>query len=171
MSKFSLLFTIALTVILSVCSLVMAQTPAFDITRIDNSADACTDFFQYANGNWVKNTQIPAAYSRWGTFNILSDNNNNALKAILDADMKSKAATGSDQQLIGDFYASCMDEAAIEKAGATPLDPYFKDIDKIKNTKDCTVSSGNTAFPARLLFFRAGQIFAVKIKIFVNKGF
>ncbi len=136
MSKFSLRFTIAFTVILSVCSLVMAQTPAFDITRIDNSADACTDFFQYANGNWVKNTQIPAAYSRWGTFNILSDNNNNALKAILDADMKSKAATGSDQQLIGDFYASCMDEAAIEKAGATPLDPYFKDIDKIKNTKD-----------------------------------
>ncbi len=136
MSKFSLRFTIALTVILSVCSLVMAQTPAFDITRIDNSADACTDFFQYANGNWVKNTQIPAAYSRWGTFNILSDNNNNALKAILDADMKAKASAGSDQQLIGDFYASCMDEAAIEKAGATPLDSYFKDIDKIKDTKD-----------------------------------
>ncbi len=135
MSKFSLRFTIALTFILSACSLVMAQTPAFDITRIDNSADACTDFFQYANGNWVKNTQIPAAYSRWGTFNILSDNNNNALKAILDADMKAKASAGSDQQLIGDFYASCMDEAAIEKAGATPLDPYFKDIDKIKDTK------------------------------------
>ena len=72
----------------------MAQTPAFDITRIDNSVDACTDFFQYANGTWVKNTQIPAAYSRWGSFNILADNNNNALKAILDADVQAKAARG-----------------------------------------------------------------------------
>lgn len=135
MSKFSLRFIIALTVFLCVNSSLMAQTPAFDVTRIDNSADACTDFFQFANGNWVKNTQIPAAYSRWGSFNILADNNNNALKTILDADVQAKAASGSDEQLIGDFYASCMDEAAIEKAGITPLNPYFREINSIKNTK------------------------------------
>ena len=136
MFKFSLRYLTALTVFLCVYSSAMAQTPAFDITRIDNSADACTDFFQYANGNWVKNTQIPAAYSRYGSFNILADNNNNALKEILDADVQANAASGSDVQLIGDFYASCMDEAAIEKAGITPLNPYFKEINGIKNAKD-----------------------------------
>ncbi len=136
MSKFSLRFVIALTVFSFAYSSAMAQTPAFDVTRIDNSADACTDFFQYANGNWVKNTQIPAAYSRYGSFNILADNNNNALKTILDADMQANGAPGSDQQLIGDFYASCMDEAAIEKAGVTPLNPYFNEINKIKTSKD-----------------------------------
>ncbi len=136
MFKFSLRFAVVLTVIAAICSSAMAQTPAFDITRIDNSVDACTDFFQYANGTWVKNTQIPAAYSRWGSFNILSDNNNNALKTILDGNMSANAAPGSDAQLIGDFYASCMDEAAIEQAGSTPLKPYFAEISRIKTTKD-----------------------------------
>jgi putative endopeptidase len=136
MYKSSLRFVTALIVFLSVCSSALAQTAAFDVTRMDDSVEACTDFFQYANGNWVKKTEIPAAYSRWGSFNILGENNNNALKEILDANQKMKAAPGSNEQLIGDFYAACMDEAAIEQAGVKPLNPYFKDIDKIKNTKD-----------------------------------
>ncbi len=136
MYKFSLRFVTALVVFVSVYSSAMAQTVAFDTTRMDTSVDACTDFFQYANGGWVKRTEIPAAYSRWGSFNILGENNNNALREILDADAKITAApAGSDQQLIGDFYVSCMDEAAIEEAGVTPLKPYFKQINKIKDTK------------------------------------
>ncbi len=136
MSKFSLRFVTALTVLFSVCSMALAQSaPAFDVTRMDKSVEACDDFFQYANGTWVKNTQIPAAFPRWGTFNILADNNTNALKTILDATAKEKAAAGSNEQLIGDYYASCMDEAAIEKAGATPLDPYFKKISQINDVK------------------------------------
>lgn len=129
-------FTVALTVLLSVWTSVSAQTIGFDISRMDTSVDACTDFFQYANGAWLKKTEIPGAYPRWGSFNILGENNNNLLREILEADAKSKAAAGSDQQLIGDFYASCMDEAAIEKAGAKPLEPYFKQIDKIQDAKD-----------------------------------
>jgi putative endopeptidase len=128
-------FTVALTVLLSVWTSVSAQSIGFDIRRMDTSADACTDFFQYSNGAWVKNTEIPAAYSRWGSFNILGENNNNLLREILDANAKNKAAAGSNEQLIGDFYASCMDEAAIEKAGAKPLESYFKQIDKISDTK------------------------------------
>ncbi len=135
MYKFSLSFIIALIVLLSICSSAMAQTVAFDVTRMDDSVEACNDFFQYANGNWVKKTDIPAAYSRWGSFNILAENNNNALKAILDADAKIKSPAGSNEQLVGDFYASCMDEAAIEKAGYKPLKPYFKQIDKVKDIR------------------------------------
>lgn len=137
MFRFSPRFLTALMVLASVYSSATAQTVAFDTTRMDTSVNACDDFFQYANGTWVKKTEIPAAYSRWGSFNILADNNNNALRTILDADLQLKdAPAGSDGQLIGDYYASCMDEAAIEKAGAKPLKPYFKQINKIKNTKD-----------------------------------
>jgi putative endopeptidase len=128
-------FTAALAVTVSLSLGTMAQSKAFDPTRIDSSAEACTDFFQYANGSWVKNTQIPAAYSRWGTFNILADNNQNILKDVLDKAETEKAAPGSSAQMIGDYYASCMDEAAIEKAGAKPLDPYFKQINAIKDVK------------------------------------
>ena len=136
MFKSSLRFIVASVVLSSVCASALAQTAAFDVTRMDDSVEACTDFFQYANGNWVKRTEIPAAYSRWGSFNILAENNNNALKEILDANAKAKAAPGSNEQLIGDFYAACMDEAEIEKAGVKPLNPYFKEIDKIKSAKD-----------------------------------
>lgn len=138
MSSFSLRFTFALTVLFSLCASSFAQTaPAFDVTRMDKEVSACDDFFQYANGTWVRNTQIPAAYSRWGSFNILGENNNAALREILDAEAKiNNAAAGSNDQLVGDYYASCMDEAAIEKAGVKPLKPYFKRIGKIKTTRD-----------------------------------
>ena len=138
MFSFSLRFTFALTVLFSLSASALAQTaPAFDVTRMDKSVNACDDFFQYANGTWVRNTQIPAAYSRWGSFNILGENNNAALHEILDAETKINNATaGSNDQLVGDYYAACMDEAAIEKAGVTPLNPYFKQIDQIKDTRD-----------------------------------
>ena len=58
------------------------------------------------------------------------------MKNVLETASESKAAPGSGSQLIGDFYASCLDEAAIEKAGATPLKPYFKQIAKIKTKED-----------------------------------
>lgn len=114
-----------------------AQNKGFDTSRMNKSADACTDFFEYANGTWLKETQIPASESRWGTFNILADNNNAMLKEVLENAAKTKnAAAGSDTQLIGDFYASCMDEAAIEKMGAKPLNPFFKQIEGLKSTDD-----------------------------------
>jgi putative endopeptidase len=136
MRRFYFRFITALTVLFSLCAVSMAQSKAFDTSRMDTSADACNDFFQYANGNWVKNTQIPPAYSRWGTFNILADNNYAQLKDVLENAAKSKSPVGSDTQLIGDFYASCMDEAAIEKAGTKPLKPYLKQINKIDSVKD-----------------------------------
>src|SRR6476661_4203875 len=89
----------------------MAQTKAFDVSRMDTTADACDDFFQFANGNWVKSTPIPPSQSRWGSFNIIADNNRDLSHNILEKAAKTKAKNGSNMQLIGDFYASCMDEA------------------------------------------------------------
>ena len=112
-----------------------AQTkPAFDLTRMDKNALACDDFFQFANGTWVRNTEIPSDRSRYGSFDILRENNVNSLQAILnDAVKNTKAKPGSNEQLIRDMYASCMDEAAIEAAGTKPLEPFFKQIDRIND--------------------------------------
>ena len=135
MNRINLRLTIGATLLLAVFTSVFAQNKGFDLTRMDKTVDACDDFFQYANGTWLKNTEIPAAYSRWGSFNILGENNNDILKTVLENAEKTKAADGTDAQLIGDYYASCMDETAIEKLGIKPLKPYFKQIDKVKDTK------------------------------------
>ncbi len=114
-----------------------AQSKGFDTSRMDSSADACNDFYQFANGTWLKNTKIPAEYPSWGSFTIVYENNQNILKQVVEnAAKQTNAAKGSDTQLVGDYYASCMDEAAIEKAGTKPLKPYLEEVGKIKNIKD-----------------------------------
>ena len=107
----------------------MAQSTGFDTSRLDTTADVCQDFFQYANGSWLKQTQMPPAYSRWGTFNILRDSNQSALRDILENAAKAKASKGSNTELIGNYYAACMDEIAVERAGATPIKPLLNEID------------------------------------------
>ena len=108
----------------------------FDTSRMDTSVAACTDFYQFANGNWLKATQIPAAFPSWGSFNILAENNRNTLHQILDEAAKNtSAAPGSVEQKIGDFYATCMDEQKREAEGAKPLAPYLARLDAVKDVK------------------------------------
>jgi putative endopeptidase len=129
-------FFAVVVVVFSLWTATLAQSSGYDTSRMDRSANACDDFFQYANGTWLKNTEIPASQSRWGSFNILNESNRDVLHDILENAAKQKAPKGSDAQLIGDFYASCMDEAAIEKAGLTPLQPYLKRIESVQRQQD-----------------------------------
>ena len=89
----------------------------FDTVNLDKTCKPCEDFYQFAMGGWMKNNPIPAEYSSWGTFTQLADKNQQNLRTILDAAQSAKAAAGSNEQKIGDFYASCMDTAAINAAG------------------------------------------------------
>ena len=124
----------AAAILLAMSSLTFAQSKAFETGYMDKTVEACDNFYRYAVGGWLKNNPIPAAYSSWGVDNIVEKNNYDILKNILETDAKNtNAAKNSDEQLIGDFYASCMDEAAINKAGAKPLKGYFKKINSIKN--------------------------------------
>ena len=124
-------------IVLYSCSIgAFAQIKAFDTSRMNRDASACDDFFEFANGTWVKNTEVPPSETRWGTFNILIDQNTNFLHEILENAAKAKSPKGSDPQLIGDFYESCMDEAAIEKAGIKPIQPYLSEIEKIASVAD-----------------------------------
>ncbi len=107
-----------------------------DLSGMDLAVSPREDFFLYANGAWLKSTEIPASETGWGSFNILRDENNKHIHGILEAAAKSKAAKGSIEQRVGDFYASGMDTLAIEKRGYEPIKATLAAIDKIKNYKD-----------------------------------
>src|SRR5438045_3920708 len=82
-SPFLRLLTAA-AVVMSIWSGTMAQSVAFDTSRMDRSANACDDFFEFANGNWVKNTPIPPSQSRWGSLSVLAEGNRDVLHGILE---------------------------------------------------------------------------------------
>ena len=107
----------------------------FDLANLDRSISPCDNFFQFADGGWVKNNPIPAAYTRWGTFTILRDHNEDVLHSILEEASKDKSATpGSNWQKVGDYFASCMDESQIESAGIKPLEAELQRIAELKDT-------------------------------------
>jgi putative endopeptidase len=96
-----------------------------DLANLDRSCKACTDFYQFADGGWIKNHPIPAAYPAWGNFQELAQRNQAVLHGILEHASTADAPKGSNEQKIGDFYASCMNEAQIESAGTTPIAPLL----------------------------------------------
>src|ERR1700739_1330244 len=93
----------------------------FALTNLDRTCKPCDDFYQFAMGGWMKANSIPAEYSTWGSFAVLRDKNLSAMRAILENAANAKAAAGSNEQKIGDFYSSCMDTAATEASGSKPL--------------------------------------------------
>ena len=108
----------------------------FPLSNLDRSVPACTNFFQYAVGGWLKANPIPAAYSSWGIDSVMANENEDTLHKILERAALAKAAAGSPEQKIGDFYASCMDESAVESAGAKPLEADLKRIDAMRSLSD-----------------------------------
>jgi predicted metalloendopeptidase len=108
----------------------------FDTANLDKSCKPCDDFFQFAMGGWMKSNPIPPEYSTWGSFTVLADKNQQALRQILEAAEKSSAPAGSNERKVGDFYASCMDTAAIEAAGAKPIDADLQRVAEIKNARE-----------------------------------
>ena len=128
------------------------------IANIDPSVKPCEDFFHYASGNWLKNNPIPAAESRWGSFNELADRNNATLRTILSDAAKNapKAAKGSNAQKVGDFYASAMDSAAIEAAGLKYLQPHLSRIAAIKDLGEMQRFLADPRAQAGSVWFNSG---------------
>lgn len=95
-----------------------------EATSLDRTADPCVDFYQFACGGWIQNHQIPADLARWGRDSELLDRTAHVLRALLDADARGASGDAGAAQL-GDFYAACLDDAAVERAGIAPLRPLL----------------------------------------------
>ena len=115
----------------------------FSLKNLDTTCKPCDDFYQYAMGGWMKSNPIPPEYPSWGTFTELRDKNLTAMRTILDSSTKAHAAAGSNEQKIGDFYATCMDTSAVDAAKLTPLKPELAKIDAIQNTNDLQAAIAN----------------------------
>src|SRR6202035_5800877 len=97
-----------------------AIAAAIDPANRDASCPACRDFYQFANGGWLKAHPIPGDKSTWSHWDQLDEDNLAALRRGLETAAASHAAPGSRDQKLGDFYAACTDETAIEAKGAAP---------------------------------------------------
>src|SRR6516165_74713 len=109
--------------------------PSFDLNAIDKSIDPCVDFYRYACGNWMKNNPVPPDKSRWGRFDELYDSNIYILRDLL-VQTQQPGQHSATEKMVGDFYASCMDEATIESKGTAPLKPQLARINNVNSRAD-----------------------------------
>ena len=107
---------------------VRPYTPSLDLASMDRSADACTDFYQYVCGGWMKNNPIPADQARWSVYGKVYDENQQFLRGLLEAASRPSPARTAAEAKIGDFYGACMDTATIDRAGSTAIQPELEEI-------------------------------------------
>jgi putative endopeptidase len=98
------------------------QTRPLDPANLDTTCAPCKDFFRFANGGWLRRSEIPGDLPRWGSFNELQEQNYAALEQVLtEAARNAPTARDPNTRKLGTFYGTCMDSAAVESAGITPL--------------------------------------------------
>jgi len=109
----------------------LGETHAPDLSGMDAGVAPGDDFFAYANGAWIKTTEIPADRASYGNSAILSDVTTQRVNELLKAAAAQPGRAGTEAQQISDYYSSFMDEAAIEAKGAKPVTDALKRIDEI----------------------------------------
>ena len=121
-------------------------TWGIDPTLLDPSVDAGDDFFAYANGKWVSENPIPAAYSRYGAFDALRQKSNDDVKVLIDELVSQQHAPGSAEQRIVDAYEAFYDTAAMDASGLTPAYPYLTEIFTANSLTDLAKLWGKAGF-------------------------
>ncbi len=107
-----------------------------DHQYFDQTVKGSDDFYQHVNGGWIKNTEIPADKSRWGTFDILHEESLKQLHDIVDELSKQQLVNGSSEQKVATLYANFMDEKRIETLGIQPIQAEIENVDALKSKKD-----------------------------------
>ncbi len=153
----------------------LPYTPSLDRAAMDTTADPCVSLYQYACGGWMKNNPIPPDQSSWSVYGKLGNDNRRYLWGILSdlqgADPKRTPA----QQKIGDYFAACMDESAVEKRGATPLAADLAAIDGLGKPSDlgpllAKLQTADGGDPGYLFGFSAQQDFENSAMMVADTG-
>ena len=113
---------------------------AIERANLDTTCSACSDFFEFANGGWLRTAKVPANKTSLGSFGTLSEKNEAVVYSILNDDAAAVRSAmvrpGTSQWKVGTFYASCMDTTGIAARGIEPLRPTLNDISRIRTTAD-----------------------------------
>ena len=152
----------------------LPYTPSLDIQAMDQSVQACDNFYQYACGGWIKKNPIPPDQARWNVYSKLHQENQMFLWGILEEAAKVQERS-QEQKQIGDYFASCMNEPAVEKAGAEPLKPVLGAIAALKSVNQLYgfLAAEHLASRTNVLFdFTSSQDFsdATRVIAFANAG-
>jgi predicted metalloendopeptidase len=124
-----------------------------DLSAIDRSCSACVDFYQFADGHWLKTTKMPADKSYFGAFDTLADHNIDVLHGILNDVERTNAPNGSNKQKLADYYRSCMNTTAIDQAGTAPLSADLSAIDALTNLSGLPDLAGRLQLESVNVFF------------------
>ena len=125
--------------IASVSMLSVAQQPlrsGIDQTDFDTSVRPADDFYEYACGGWMKKNPLPAAYSRYGSFDKLGEDNSKRINGILAELLAKSYPQGTVEQKLSDLYKSAMDSTRRDKEGVSPLKPLIDRLEKAKNVEE-----------------------------------
>ncbi len=114
----------------------LPYTPSLDPSVMDRSADPCVDFYRFSCGKWLEKNPIPADRSSWSVYAKTSEENQRFLWGMLEEAGRPSPGRDANTQKIGDYFASCMEEAAVEKAGADPIQPGLAAIAGLKSRAD-----------------------------------
>ncbi len=129
--------------------------PAFAVADLDTSVSACTDLNQFVNGKWLAANPVPGDRTSWGSFEMLAERSLATQRQIVEAAAGMKDAKGT-HKLIGDLWATGMDEAAIEAAGIKPIQPFLDEIAALKTPADLPAYLRKTAAEGRMSLFGLG---------------
>jgi predicted metalloendopeptidase len=137
----------AILVAISASLAVVQSAPmshGIDLAGIDHGVVPGDDFFDYANGTWIKKTEIPADRASYGPGEILVEKTREQVRGLIQDAASGKPAPGSDAQKVGDYYASYLDEAGIEARGIAPLKDDFAHIAAITDRRSLSAYLGST---------------------------
>ena len=113
----------------------LPYTPGLDVAAMDRAADPCVDFYQYSCGGWMKANPIPPDQASWSVYGKLSQDNGRYLWGILE-ELAVKPHRSANEKQVGDYFAACMDEAAVEKLGARPLRPLLDRVGRMRGKRE-----------------------------------
>ena len=133
--------------------------PVLDIHSLDTTVDPCTDFYAYSCGGWLKNNPIPPDQVSWGVSSKLQDENLLVLREILEKAAEPAPGRSANTQKIGDYYAACMDEKAVNAAEMAPLKRQLQAIERLQSKKEIAAVAAGMIYEGVLFDFSSAQDF------------